>query len=782
MSRNNGLVFGLLFCFFELSCSGNDEDAFFSQNKPERSSLVCSTEQIHQSGLQHSGIVSEKEAILPNGRRISPVGNIIYTGSFPIGIQLNKDETIAYITHNGDKDNALMVIDLASGEKKQIYKIKSTFRGVTLSKDEKKLFVGGGNTGKLLIFEVLEDWTVVEDGEIFLNGYIADVAISSDGKTIFALSNTNSYIYMIDAENREVTHKFKSNTLPYDMIVSQDKDRLFVSNMGSSDVWVFDIGMKNLVKSIPVGKNPEVMALSPDGGRLFVASSDSDSVSVIDMTSLDVVSTIDLTKHPLLYKGANVNGVAISPDGKRLYVTEAGMNLVDVIDTEKYKILGAIPTGWYPTEVVAGQKGIYVLVSKGMGSKASLKDIPGFLQIIPYPDDNQLAEYTTVVEDNNTRTLKFFKEPCTPETHPVLSGKKSPIEHVVLIVRENKTYDMLLGDMEKGDGDPNLVVYPENITPNFHALAREFVNLDNYYSNPENSVQGHMWTTTAHCNDYVEKLWLDQLPIAGYDPASYHEGGSIFDHLFAHGIPFRNYGEFPTFAPKMFGDFMPYFDAKYPFWTMAVKDVDKAQEVIREMELGLFSNFIYIVLPNDHTYGTKPGMPTPQSMVADNDRATGMLVQAISNSIYWPKTVIFIIEDDPQGSGDHVEAHRSVCVVVSPWVKRGYVSSVHYDIPSLYKTIEMILGVPPLNKNDLLAPLMLDIWVDGEVEKPNYTPFEALPVDVPDEIVPKNAPMADMMERCNFDKIDGCEGLGMAQWKWMKGDIPLPPYAKGIDR
>jgi hypothetical protein len=257
----------------------------------------------------------------------------------------------------------------------------------------------------------------------------------------------------------------------------------------------------------------------------------------------------------------------------------------------------------------------------------------------------------------------------------------------------------------------------------------------------------------------------------------------VFDNCFANGVGFRVYGELPSFAKYMFDKYFDEFDNKYPFWNQNIKDVDKAAEFIRELNLGIFEAFTYIVLPNDHTYGGKAGKPTPRSMVADNDRATAMILEAISQSPYWPKTAVFIIEDDPQGSGDHVEPHRSVCVIVSPWTRRGYTSSVHYDIPSVHRTIGMILGLPAMGKNDAYAPAMLDVWVDGETVQPDYSPFVGVPVDVPDdEVNPKGNAIEALTADCDFDEVDGCPGLGRALWKAMRGDSEPPPYARGIDQ
>lgn len=776
-SRFSGMVSVPLLCALVVQCQGPSPHS--NHLSAAGLGLTCGQDALSQAAFVKAGAVDSDSAVLPNGRLLTPVGDRVSLGVFPLGLVVNHAETRAYVSHNGDKEKALMVIDLESMKVLQTVKLRRPYRAIALSPDESELFVGGGNSGMLLFFSILDDGTVQKEEETYLGGYLTDIESSPDGSLVYALASTNSHIYVVDREGRQVTATYKADTIPYDLLVSQDDARLYVSHLGSSNVLVLDALTGDVLGDIKVGKNPEGLALDPQRHRLYVANSDSDTLSVIDTQSLEVASEVDLTHSPLFYRHGNLNEVALTPDGQYLLVTEASFNRVDVLDADTLETVGQVPTGWYPTAMAVGKSALYVLSSKGFGAieGSPLKIYPGFLQRIQWWDTKQLEEWTKQVEKNNSLAEHFFQG-CSPEQIPALSGKDSPIKHVVLVVRENKTYDMVLGDLEFGDGDPNLTVFGEQYTPNLHKLAREFVNMDNFYNNADVSVVGHMWTTSAQCNDFVEKVWYDQQALYGYEPATLPEAPTIFEHLLQHHVSFRNYGEFPSFGPGMFDQFKPYFDNKYPFWTMEVKDVDKVAEIIREMNLGIFPSFIYVVLPNDHTYGTRPGKPSPESLVADNDRATGMLVEAISHSEYWPETAIFIIEDDPQGVGDHVEAHRSLCIVVSPWVKRGYLSSVHYDVPSLYRTIELILGVPPMGKNDALAPPMLDIWSN----EPELTPYEAVPVDVPWRMNPKNLALSDMAERCDFTGPDRCEGLGKMLWVYMKGNVQPPPYAKGIDR
>lgn len=744
------------------------------------SSLTCSDDQILPAAFQTPGPDGEGRTILPGGRVVTPAGSHWKTSGWPIGLVIDATGQYAYLTHNGNRYEALVVLDLVTGTTLQTVSLPSTYRGLVLSTSGDRLFVGGGYTGQVLVFEVLADHRVSRLQEWTVGGYVADLALSPDQTTLYALSNNDSRIHAIDVSDGSVLRVLQAGTFPYDILLSPGGNVLYVSNLASGSVMALDALTGEQLGRVTVEKNPEGMALSADGSTLYVANSDSDSLSILSTAPLTVTATVGLSEGLPTQGHGSPNGVALAPDGSRVFVSEAGLNRIRVIDVATRQVLGAIPTGWYPTELVARPDGLYALSSKGLGQSQTLYRIPGILSRIPYPDQAALAAFTEQADQNNRRSTEFFAPACAPESIPVLSGADSPIRHVVLIVRENKTYDMVLGDLPGANGDPDLVVFGTEYTPNLHALAADFVNLDNYYSNPEGSIQGHQWTTMASCNDYVEKVWMDQLPLVGWEPASLPEADSIFDACFANGVSFRNYGEFAAFSPGMFSEFMPYFDNKFPFFNMDVPDVDKAAEFVREMDQGIFERFTYICLPNDHTFGLKAGKPSPESMVADNDRATARVVEAISHSIAWPHTAIFIIEDDPQGSGDHVDAHRSIAVVVSPWVRRGYVSSVQYDVPSLYRTIGMILGLPPLGNNDALATPMTDIWVDGVNELPDYTPYDALPVSVPDRFNPDQGEPSEVIVESAHP--DGVEGLGMLLWRVMRGDVAMPPYAKRIDR
>jgi hypothetical protein len=343
-------------------------------------------------------------------------------------------------------------------------------------------------------------------------------------------------------------------------------------------------------------------------------------------------------------------------------------------------------------------------------------------------------------------------------------------------MRENKTYDSLLGDLgPEYDGDPSLTLFGEEITPNLHRLARTFTNLTNFYNESEQSVQGHVWGGIGWVNDFTEKNWIAmwgrpgeaQLVVAGLEPASLPPTGDLFRFYQAHGRSVRIYGEYAGAAlDALEGTEM--MEWRFPS-NLGLDDRIKIKPFLRDLAQGKLADYTFIALPNDHTYGLTPGAPTPEYLVADNDEATGRIVEAVSHSPFWHETVIFIFEDDPQSTPDHVDAHRSICIVVSPWVKRGYVSRVHSSFPSLHKTASLIFGVPPINRLIALSSAMYDLFTTT----PDLTPYVAIPSRIPFAINPENGPLAEASKKLDFSTVDRAPGLGRILWAYRKG-TPFP--------
>jgi len=480
--------------------------------------------------------------------------------------------------------------------------------------------------------------------------------------------------------------------------------------------------------------------------------------------------------------GSSPNDLTISPDGKYLYVANGIENAVCVIRTgTPAKVLGYIPTGWYPGSVIINKSGetLYVANVKGVGSRNQRTDRGGYnshdhlgtVSLIPLPGKRELQRMTEMVHLNNSWAEALKRSYSSAGSRekvpvPVLPGQASVFKHVVYIIKENRTYDQVFGDLARGNGDTSLVQFGREVTPNHHLLAETFVLLDNFYCSGILSADGHQWTDEAYVTDYLEKSFggfTRSYPYNGDDAIAYASSGFIWDNVLRHGLTFRDYGEFvsaviepatATFT-EIYQDFKegtgkiriraranleqltPYLCPTFIGFPNKVPDVYRAAEFIKELkefeENGGFPNFIIMLLPNDHTSGTRPKLPTPRAAVADNDLALGQIVEAISKSKFWKETCILVTEDDPQNGLDHVDGHRTVGLVISPYTKRGEVVSTYYSQINMVRTIEDILGIPPMNQLDLSAEAMADCFTD----EPDLTPYKAAENNIPlDELNP----------------------------------------------
>lgn len=552
--------------------------------------------------------------------------------------------------------------------------------------------------------------------------------------------------------------------------------------VASGTVSVIDLarGMGTVVREIDVGLHPSGLGSAGGGRYLYVANANSDRVSVIDTRTDAVAATIDVRPMKDLPPGSAPNALALSPDGSRLYVALGGNNALAVVDSSSRTVLGFVPTGWYPGAVVTSPTGkILVANIKGVGSRGpdlgiaphilpersaktdgyNSHDYVGTVSILEAPDAERLDQYTEAVAVNMRlpHMLDAMRKVASdPKQVPVPTrpGETSLFEHVLYIIKENRTYDQILGDVRRGNGEPDFCLFGEEVTPNHHALAEEFVLFDNFYCNGVLSADGHQWTDEGYVTDYIEKSFGGfprSYPYDGGDAMAYSPGGFIWDQVLNKGLTFRVYGEFvkavidPPDASwsDIYRDYVdgvrrvsvrattelhtltPYLSPSFVGFPGTVPDVYRAREFLEELERfereGDLPNFMIMLLPNDHTAGTREGFPTPRAMVADNDLALGRIVEAVSKSRFWPKTVIFVVEDDPQDGLDHVDGRRTVALVASPYTRRRFVDSNHYNQSSLLRTIELILGLSPMTQLDLAANPMVDCFT-GEID---VTPYAA---------------------------------------------------------
>ncbi len=615
-----------------------------------------------------------------------------------------------------------------------------------------------------------------------------------------------------------------------------------VANRGSVSVLAPEPGRWRQVKTISVGLHPCAMALSRTGRFLYVANASSDTVSVIDTTKDEVIETIPCRPQARLPFGSGANALALSPDGSTLYVANGMNNCVAVVRLAakvseggaagrpvRSAVAGLIPTAWYPGAVrlSADGKRLFVANVKGLGALSQPRpvaegknthDFLGSVSLIDVPDAARLAKYTAQVNASNrlAYSLAGLEKPragIKPTPVPVRHGEPSVFRHVVYVIKENRSYDQLLGDMKEGNGDPNLCLFGERVTPNLHALARQFTLFDNFYCSSTLSATGHQWTNEAYVTDYLERAFggfTRSYPVDGDDALAFAPTGFLWDNALARKKTFRNFGEFTRSAyphgtswSDVYRDYKdrtrkvkitvkanvkalePYTHPGYPGFPLVTPDVYRAQVFLDELKAwekaGAMPNLVYVFLPCDHTVGTTPGFPTPRAMLADNDLALGRIVEGVSKSRFWAHTCILVVEDDPQFGLDHVDGHRSVLLAVSPYTKRKFVDSTNYTQTGVVKTIELMLGLPPMNQMDLCATPLRKCFAD----KPDLTPYAAVPNRVPlDELNPplgklKGAALhwAKKSLELDFDREDEADEdtLNRILWHSVRGyDTPYP--------
>jgi len=603
----------------------------------------------------------------------------------------------------------------------------------------------------------------------------------------------------------------------------------------SGMISVIDLHQKKEIAQIAVGLHPADMRLNTAGTRLYVANANSDTVSVIDTTSRKVIDTILVRPDPTLPFGSASNALALSTEETKLFVANGGNNAVAVIslnNSAPSHVEGFIPAGWYPGAIVTDGHQLFIANTKGMGSRQpkpkqthwAVQQYQGTISKVEIPGAEQLSTYTAQVR-NDSRVPQALaaweKAQSDVKAVPVPQhvGEPSVFEHVVYVIKENRTYDQVLGDIGKGNSDPRLCVFGRNATPNLHALAEQFVLLDNFYCNGVISADGHAWVTEGLAVDYLEKSFggfIRSYPFGGDDPLAFASSGFIWDDVLLHGRSFRNYGEMVLthLAPRtatftdVYTDFhtgshraklthqisnaslRPYTCPDYPGWNLKVEDAMRMDAFMKEFEefkrKGEWPDFVTVYLPSDHTSGTSEKAPIPAAMAADNDLAVGKLVEAISHSPFWAKTCIFVIEDDPQAGFDHVDGHRSVCWVISPYTKREAIDSSFYNQTSVLHTMELMLGLPPMNQMDAMAPVMRDCFV----ETPDLKPYTALPNRVPlNKMNPKKVALsgeelklAQTSEEQDFSEPDlvNDDAMNRILWHSVKGvETPYPAAYAG---
>ena len=797
------------------------------------------------------GVERDGRIIVPTGRALTPAGEHIEVNDRPLGMALSPNGALmAVVTGSNFNPRALHVIDVASRMLKQTIAIGNSFVGVEFSPAGDRIYVGGGAGNDVRFFALQPDGSFAANGTLPIAGAApSGLTVNSNGSRLYVALNMSHQVGVIDTETRAIVARIPVGIYPYTTVLSADGSKLYVSNWGgrvpgpadvtdglfpvvvdprtgipvSGTVSVIDTASNMVVKTITVGLHPTGMALSPDGDRLYVTNANSDTVSVIATANDVVVKTIHVGQERREYGpvlGSSPNAIAVSPNGRRLYVANAAENAIAVVDPytgSREAVEGLIPTGWYPTAIAldGGGRRLFVANGYGFGSIApvppgqgrSYRNRVGVVSVVDVPSRGELRSFTRTVDRNN-RVLPVggVDEPHGSGPIPMHIGQPSPIKHVFYIIKENRTYDQVFGDLPQGNGDPSLVQFGRDVTPNHHALAEQFVLLDNFYGPGDQSALGHRWVLQAYPSTWTHKYGNAR---NNQNPMLLGPTDAIYDNAKAHGLKVRAYGErgANTITPAnatwtdIYNDWKngtnkvnidaraiilglrDVYHPKYPAAESRVPDQYRADIFLKEFadfdKNGGLPALSLLLLYDDHTEGTSPGFPTPRAAVADNDLALGRIVEAISKSRYWKNSVIFVTEDDSQDGLDHVDGHRTVGFAISPYTRRGHVDSTFYTIVNMYRTIEQILGLPPMNQFDLSAEPMFTVFT----RRPDFTPYTGLPNQIPlDEMNPPLAGLTGLQrELAEFSlTIDSSQPdssdadlLNRAIWHSVKGfDTP----------
>ena len=784
------------------------------------------------------------ETLLPNGRLLTPTGTQSEVAPYPFALAQTPDGTRVVAACTGADDQSLHLLDAATGKVLAKEPVKKSWLGLAISPDGKRVYLAGAGAKVVLVYRLESDRFVAEEplplrkaGEpAKLDATPSGLAVSGDGKSLWAARMLLNDLVRIDLASRTVASSVPVGVHPYRPVLSPDGTLLAVSNWGAATVSLLDAATATVVGTIRMADHPSDLVFSRDGRTLYVAQSNRNLVAAVDVAARTVVRQISVALGPdgpgtpsadALPDGSTPNALALSPDGRTLYVANADDDAVAVVDVggdvHGARTKGFIPSGWYPAALAlsADGKTLWVANAKGAGSWANAvggpdptrkkdkawkktRTIPGTVSRIDVPAVEALAALTARSYANRRPAARAAAGTKASAVLPAPGGS-SAVRHVVYVIRENRTYDQVLGDLPQGNGDPALAIFGRDVTPNAHAFAEEFVLLDNLYCDAEVSADGHNWSMAAYATDFVEKVWPPDYGAKGFDylfegndANAFPTNGYLWDAAARAGLTLRNYGEFVGVGAEMeptelslskgmegalAGNTCPF----YPGFDLDVLDNSRVDIFLKEFRGFVKSkempSLTILRLGNDHTAGTKKGERTPRAMVAENDVALGRLVEAISHSPFWKDTAIFVIEDDAQNGSDHVDAHRTVGFVISPYTRRkGFVDSTMYATVSMLRTMELILGLPPLSQHDAGATPMANAFADV----PDLAPYVHRETKIPFyEMNPDGAPMQEAANTWDFSKEDAAPelALGEAVWKSVRGkdaEMPAPVNASFV--
>jgi len=838
-----------------------------------------------------AGIQVDLPGTRPNALALSPNGKLLVTSGLKrellvIDPGTGKILQSVNMPSNGAAGSIASVSSLILNSNP---KDKLSFTGLAFSPDGSRIYLSDVN-GDLKVFGVSKNKQVSPLFSISLpsvgkpdreEDIPTGIAVSPDEKKLYVALNVGNKLVELDAAGGKVLRTWTVGNAPYDVVLHGKK--VYVSNWGGrlpdGSGLVGPIGQNGTVRvdahsvasegsvsvidlttnsgsettEISTGRHACALALSPNGKYLACANAGDDTVSVIDTRTDKVVEVICTRQNPGDIFGAQPDALAFDHRGGKLFVCNATQNAVAVIDFDPggSKVLGLIPVGWFPGGIaydahrkmldVANIKNITPekqRAGKGHGLGFNTHQFYGSLSLVPVPSNKVMAKFTqTALADLRYPLLARAKLPARPNQQPVpvpeRVGEPSVFKHVIYVIKENRTYDQVLGDVKQGNGNADLCIYGERVTPNQHKFVNDFTLLDNTYCSSILSADGHMWAVSGFATDYIEREfagWPRSYPggggeLSGRDSMAYSPAGFIWTDAIDHGKTVADFGEFTTDHHRwktaqrrgpnwtdMYRDFVghsnnivyscepdieslrPYVVSNYLGFDLHVPDVYRASCFIEDLKkyeaASAMPDLNIVWLPDDHTSGTGFGNPTPFAQVADNDLAFGQIVDALSHSIFWTNTCIIGIEDDPQDGWDHVSPYRTTAYVISPYTRRHAVVNTQYNHTSLLRTIELILGIPPMNQMDATATPMFDCFTSV----PDFAPYDAVTNQVPlDQMNPNPKAIKDAQLRKDayvsaklpLDKEDQCpeDVFNQILWRAAKGShVPYPDWAVNDDK
>jgi YVTN family beta-propeller protein len=791
--------------------------------------LIAISQPKNVNGSRHRAVVhptnnpNAAKVLLPNGWSLSPVGRSLQLGDLPLNSALSHDGRLLAITNNGQSTQSIQLVDTKMEKLVDQVEIGKSWYGIKFSDDDKKLYVSGGNDNLIAEYDISNNKFGKRDNIVLGKPWPnkigpAGLEVDNSKNVLYTVTKEDSLLYVVDLATKKIIQKVPLYHEAYACLLSPDKSRLYISIWGGDSLAVFDTRTQKMAKVIATESHPNEMVVTKNGRYLFVANANDNSVSVINTSSLAVIETVSTTLFPTRLTGSTTNGLALSANEKTLYIANADNNCLAVFDVSvpgHSTSKGFIPTGWYPTNVktlgnkimVTNGKGFTSMANPkgpqpmektdntghhmGVASKGSVQYIGGLfkgtLSFIDEPSTATLNAYSKMVYANTPFKPDLVNEAKGEIDNPIPRkiGESSPIKHVFYIIKENRTYDQVLGDMLEGNGDSSLCLFPENVTPNHHAIAREFVLLDNFYVDAEVSADGHNWSMAGYATDYVEKTWPTSYGNRGgtYDyegsrKVAFPRGGFIWDYCKRAGKSYRTYGEFADFGNASINSLQGHACPGYAGFDLDIPDVDRFKAFKHDFDsllaIGQVPQFSTLRLSSDHTSGQAKGKISPTSALADNDQGLGQMVQYISQSPIWKESVIFVLEDDAQDGPDHVDAHRSPAFIISPYIKRHQVNHNMYSTSGFLRTMELILGLPPMSQYDAAAVPLYDCFTS----KPDLTPYEAKSARV--SLTERNTAVnnsAKRSEKFDLTREDAAPDLDLNEvvWKSVKGEQSVMP-------